>query len=168
MLIRPCVRWRRTSANLIAARPHAVSLVTTRDNLNSGLYSAATGVARRPPAKVPTNVRRLIIGSRHRQRESEGRPPAYLALHPDPSAMQLNELPGQGQPEPGPLDLLVRRPDLPELLEDRLLVLRCDAYASIGDGDLCHAIVHRGADVDPAALQRELKGIGEQVQEDLL
>src|SRR5262245_18791588 len=81
--------------------------------------------------------------------------------------MQLNELPGQGQSEPGPLDLLVRRPHLPELLEDRLLVLGCDTYASVSDGDLGHAVVDRSADVDPAALGCELEGIGEQVQEDL-
>src|SRR5215831_20280076 len=168
MLIRPCVRWRRTSANLVAARPHAVSLATTSDNLNSGLYSDATGVARRPPAKVPTNVRRLIMGSRYRQRESERRSLAHLALHPDPSPMQLNELPGQGQPEPGPLDLLVRHAHLPELLEDRLLILWRDAHTGVGDGNLGHAVVHRGAYVDPAALWRELEGVGEQVQEDLL
>src|SRR5262245_66563595 len=41
--------------------------------------------------------------------------------------MQLYELPGQIQPEPCALDLLVRRPDLPELLEDRLLILRRNA-----------------------------------------
>src|SRR5215831_17223741 len=37
--------------------------------------------------------------------------------------MQLDELPGERQPESRPLDLLVRRAHLPELLEDRLLVL---------------------------------------------
>jgi hypothetical protein len=41
--------------------------------------------------------------------------------------MQLNELPRQRQTEPGALDLLGRGPDLPKLLEDRLLVLRGDA-----------------------------------------
>src|SRR5262249_4507735 len=147
MLIRPCVRWRRTSANLVAARPHAVSLATTSDNLNSGLYSAATGVARRPPAKVPTNVRRLIMRSRWLQSESASRSLAHLALHPDPAPVQLDELPGQGQPEPGSLDLLVRRAHLPELLEDRLLILWRDAHARVGDGDLGHAVVHRGAHV---------------------
>src|SRR5262249_39796828 len=141
MLIRPCVRWRRRSANLVAARPHAVSLATTSDNLNSGLYSAATGVARRPPAKVPTNVRRLIMGSLHRQRESERRSLAHLALHPDPPPVQFDELPGERQPKSSPLDLLVRRPHLPELLEDRLLILRGDAHAGVGDGDLGHAVV---------------------------
>src|SRR5262249_11827091 len=168
MLIRPCVRWRRTSANLVAARPHAVSLATTSDNLNSGLYSAATGVARRPPTKVPTNVRRLIMGSRYRQRESERRSLAHLALHPDPAPVQLDELPGQGQTKPGPLDLLARHAHLPDLLEDGVLIFLCYAHAGVGDRDLCHAVVHCGAHVDPAALRRELEGIGEEVQEDLL
>src|SRR5262249_31738589 len=54
------------------------------------------------------------------------------------------------------------------LLEDRLLILRRDAHASVGDGDLGHAAVHRGAHVDPTALGCELEGVGEQVQEDLL
>src|SRR5262245_3932261 len=82
--------------------------------------------------------------------------------------MQLDELSGQGQPEPGPLDLLVRRAYLPELLEDRLLILRRDAHARVGYGDLGHAVVHRGAYVDPATLRCELERVGEQVQEDLL
>src|SRR5262250_1302213 len=82
--------------------------------------------------------------------------------------MQLNELPGQGQPEPGSLDLLVCRSHLPELLEDRLLILRRDAHAGVGYGDLGHAVVHRGAHVDPPALGCELESVGEEVQEDLL
>src|SRR5262249_22936793 len=102
------------------------------------------------------------------QREGERRSLARLTLHPDPPAMQLNKLPGQGQPEPGPLDLLVRGAHLPKLLEDRLLVLWCDAHASVGDGDLGRAIIHRATHVDPTTLRRELEGIGEQVQEDLL
>src|SRR5215475_15787948 len=82
--------------------------------------------------------------------------------------MQLNELPGQGQSEPGSLDLLVCCAYLPELIEDRLLILRGDAHAGVGDGDLGHAVAHGAAHVDPAALRRELEGVGEQVQEDLL
>src|SRR5262245_26979400 len=65
MLMRPCVRYRRISANLIAARPHAVSLVITRDNVNSGLYSAAIGAANasevRMRARVPAVSGRFIF-----------------------------------------------------------------------------------------------------------
>src|SRR5262252_9933156 len=82
--------------------------------------------------------------------------------------MQLDELPGEGQPEASPLDLLVRCAHLPELLEDRLLILWLDAHTRVGDRDLGHAVVNRGAHVDAAALWAELEGVGEQVQEDLL
>ena len=42
--------------------------------------------------------------------------------------MQLDELSGEGQPESRPLDFLVGRAHLPELLEDRLLILGGDAH----------------------------------------
>src|SRR5499426_1810545 len=99
----------------------------------------------------------------HRKDEGEGRALAHLAFYPDPTAMQLDELPRQCESEPGPLDLLVRRPHLPKLLEDSFMVFRCDAHARVADGDLGHAVGHRGAHVDAATLGCELEGIGEQV-----
>src|SRR5215471_18588384 len=117
---------------------------------------------------LSSTIRISSFAMADRQGERERRPLPGLALHPDPPAMQLDELSGERQPEPGPLDLLVRRAHLPELLEDRLLILWCDAHAGVGDGDLGYAVVHRGAHVDPAVLGRELEGVGEQVQEDLL
>ena len=82
--------------------------------------------------------------------------------------MQVDELPRQGEAEPCALDFLVHRPHLPELLEDRLLVLGGDAHAGVGDRHLHHAIVHGRSDVDTAPLGRELDRVGEQVQEHLL
>src|SRR5215475_1393298 len=103
-----------------------------------------------------------------RQRERERRAGSRLALHPDPAGMQLDELAGERQPEPGALHLLVRRPHLPELLEDRLLILRRDADPSIAHGDL-HAAVRRPPPyLDPPALRRGLDCVGEQVQQYLL
>src|SRR5882724_3222079 len=63
----------------------------------------------------------------YRDRERECRAHAHLALDPDSSTMEFDELPAERQPQAGPLHLLLRRPHLPELLEDRLLVLRGDA-----------------------------------------
>src|SRR5262249_17892127 len=63
----------------------------------------------------------------HRQREAERRTNPYLALHPNLATVQLHELPTQGEPQPSALHLLRRRPDLPELLKHRLLVLLGDA-----------------------------------------
>jgi hypothetical protein len=59
-----------------------------------------------------------------------------LALQPDPPAAEYDELSGERQPEAGVLDLLVRRPHLPEVLENRLLIAGGDADTSIGDGPI--------------------------------
>src|SRR5262245_6852729 len=69
----------------------------------------------------------------HRNRERERRAQADLALDPDLAAVQLDELPTQGQSQASALHLLVRRPNLPELLEHRFLVLWGDANAGVAD-----------------------------------
>src|SRR5215510_12169746 len=69
----------------------------------------------------------------HRDREREGRALPQLALDPDLAAVQLDELPTQGQSQPSALYLLVRCPDLAELLEHRLLILWCDADPRVAD-----------------------------------
>src|SRR5262245_54235135 len=64
------------------------------------------------------NIKRLdhppcsssLLATAHRQRERERRALAHLTLHPDPPAVQLNELARQRQTQSGPLDLLRRRP----------------------------------------------------------
>src|SRR5262249_608602 len=94
-----------------------------------------------------------------RQRERKRRALPYLALHPDSATMQLDALAGESQPQASTLHLLVRRPHLPKLLEDRLLVLRRDANPGVGNRDLSYAVVDRGADIDSAALRRELEGV---------
>ncbi len=50
--------------------------------------------------------------------------------------MRLDELPAEGEPKPCTLRLLLGTPDLPELLEHRLLVLRGDPHARVRDRDL--------------------------------
>src|SRR5262245_60009964 len=104
----------------------------------------------------------------HRQGEGERGAPPHLTRHPDLPAMELDELAGERQSEPGALDLLVRCPYLPELLEDHFLVFLRDAHPGVLHRDLSHAIVHHGPDVDPASLGRELQRIGEKVQQHLL
>src|SRR5262245_50764325 len=93
---------------------------------------------------VGSRVEVGLIGSllmADRQRESERRAFSHVTLHPHPSAMQINELAGQGQSKAGALHLLVRRPHLAELLEDRLLILGGDSYAGVRDGDLGQRLV---------------------------
>ncbi len=62
-------------------------------------------------------------------------------------AVDLDELPGERQPEPRALDLLVGRP----------------SRQSLGD-----PVMHSGADVDPAPLEGELQGVGQEIHEHLL
>lgn len=82
--------------------------------------------------------------------------------------MELDELPGEGQPETCAFRFPLRGAHLPELFEHGLLIRRRDADARIGDRHLRHLAVQPAADVDPAAFGRELQGVGEKVQEDLL
>jgi hypothetical protein len=89
------------------------------------------------------------------QIEGERRAGSQLALHPDPAAVQLDELPAQGQPQSGALDFLCRRSHLPELLEHRLLIFRRDADPGVADGDLDQPVLGLGRDFDPTAFRRE-------------
>src|SRR5215475_3106501 len=103
----------------------------------------------------------------HRQREGERRAQSLLTLHPDPPAVQLDELPTQSQPQASAFHLLGRRPHLAELLKDLLLVLGSDTDPSVADRDLHESILRHCADFNPPALVRELDGIREKVQDDL-
>jgi transposase-like protein len=82
-------------------------------------------------------VRRLrsvsSLATTHRDGERERRALAHLALDPDPPAVQLDELPTQGQPQPRALHLLRRRSHLLELLEHLLLIFRSDADPGVAD-----------------------------------
>src|SRR5262245_268695 len=105
-------------------------------------------------------MRNRLTSSRcGRQRERKRRAQAHLALHRNPATMQLDELARERQPEPSALHLLVCRTDLSELLEDRFLILRRDTDTRVGNRDLRYAFVDRRADIDPAALGRELQGV---------
>src|SRR4030095_2181784 len=110
------------------------------------------------------------LGSRlysERQRERERRALADLTLHPDPTAVQLDELARQGEPEPGALCLLLGAPDLPELLEHRVLVLGGDADAGVDHRYFSFLLAPRGVDIYPAPVGGELHGVGQQVEQDL-
>src|SRR5262245_44083419 len=63
----------------------------------------------RLPSVVIDTLHSSSCAMAHREGERERRPLSHLAVHPDPTPVQLDELPGQGQPEPRALDLLVCR-----------------------------------------------------------
>src|SRR5262245_30219196 len=103
--------------------------------------------------KVPVSSSFAVT---HRNRERERRTHPELALHPDPAPVQLDELPTEGQPQPGALHLLLRPPHLPELLEHRLLILRRDTDAGVADRDLDQPVLWHCSDLDPPILRCEL------------
>src|SRR4029453_18074004 len=105
--------------------------------------------------------------STYRDREREHRAHAHLARDPDSPPVQLDELATEGEPQPGALHLLLGRPDLPKLLEHRLLILRGDANPGIADRDLDQPVLWRGRNLDPPTLRRERDGVGQQVEDDL-
>src|SRR5690348_6915341 len=89
----------------------------------------------------------------YRQREGESGSLARRALEVDLAPVQLDELPGQREPEPRALGLArVVAPDLAELLEHEPLVLGGDADAGVAHRDLDLRRVELRRDVHPPAV----------------
>src|SRR5262245_12278402 len=103
----------------------------------------------------------------HRNRERKRRTQPQLALHPDPAPVQLDELPTEGQPQPGALDLLIGCSDLPKFFEHRVLILWRDANTRVGDRHFDHAVSRYCVNVDAAPLRRELDRVREEIEKDL-
>src|SRR5205823_6952880 len=90
------------------------------------------------------------------------------AAHPDPSALRLDDPPGEGQPEPGARVLLGRAcVELAELHEQLVDVLGANADAGVLhlDAELPGALLP-DTDRDAPFLGRELEGVREVVVED--
>jgi hypothetical protein len=96
--------------------------------------------------------------------EEEMRALAGLALDPDAPAVGLDQMAGDGQPQPRPP---VRpgpgflRPVEP--IEDIGQILRGDPHPGVADAHLHLIPEGLGLDGDPAAGRRVAEGIGEQV-----
>src|SRR4030095_4423412 len=123
-----------------------------------------------PAARAGSSTRASwrSFAASHPDREREGRAHVHLALDPDVAAVKFDELSAERQSEARAFRLLLRRPDLPELLEYRLLVLRRDPGPGIADGHRDEPVLWYRHNVDPAALRRELDGVPQEVQKHLL
>src|SRR4029453_361783 len=132
------------------------------------LQSFSLHASLRAPERIwrPRPVERSLA-STYRNRERKRRAHAHLALHPDPPAVELDELAAQGQAQARPFGFLLRRPHLSELLEHLLLILRGDTDAGVADRHLDRAISRRCRNLDSPTLWREFDRIGEQIQDDL-
>src|SRR2546425_12500180 len=99
--------------------------------MDSGVRQTASRLSTPPRPVGPPSTRTLAAGrcmvgplilrgsfsSTNRDREREGRARADLALYPYPPAVELDELPREGQSEPRPLLLRRAGPDQTELFE---------------------------------------------------
>src|SRR5512137_530625 len=97
-------------------------------------------------------------------------PDPDLTLQPQPAPVQLDEAARQGEAQPGALRLAGPPCSLGllELLEDPLVVFRRNARPRVPDLDLHRSVVCRCPDPDAAPLRRELDGIPDKVDQDLL
>src|SRR3981081_4176557 len=102
-----------------------------------------------------------------REAECERRPQPERAGDPYLAAVQLDELPAQGKPEPGALLLRGAGSDLTKFLEDRLVILRRDADAGVADRQVDRPVLGYRLHLDPAPFRRELDRIRQQVQQHL-
>src|SRR5437016_13782275 len=120
-----CRSWaRRTPSSPVSASmiSYPLNVNTSRTSLRFLSLSSTTRIS--------------SFATAHRDRERERRTHAHLTLDPDPPAVEFDELPAQGQSQPRSLSLLLRSPDLSELLEHRLPILRRNADPGVGDRHL--------------------------------
>src|SRR5205809_4106818 len=116
-------------------------------------------VARGPAGGGPAGLR---------DREREPAPPALAALHPDPAAVQRDQLAGETQSQTRSLlPAVVGAVILEEGLADAGQLLGSDTDPVVRHGELQEAAVLRGLHDDQPPVGGELDRVGEQVQQDL-
>src|SRR5262249_49963651 len=102
-----------------------------------------------------------------RQRQRERAPLPDLTLHPNATAVVLDDLFADWQPQAGALGFLLERVTrLHELLEHLRLILPRDAHARVGDADFNSAVDGAGA-ADDRTRVGELDRVRQQVNHDL-
>src|SRR5438552_7346145 len=143
-------------ASYVSTRRISASTSSTGESLREAISPDSSAIER---SWMSVDICLGLRGPLERQRERERRACADLALHPDLSAMELDELPRESQPEPGAFLLGGARPDLTECLEHRLVSLRRDADPRASDGHLDRSAVRNSRHVDQAAFRRELDGV---------
>src|SRR5690606_4382623 len=109
-----------------------------------------------------------VLGNRLAQDDTEQRAAADRARDGHVAAEETGQLADAREAEAGATDLARRRSiDLPELVEDVRQLIGGDADAGILDGDLEPVVAAPARLDDDLALLRELRGVRQQVEQDL-
>jgi hypothetical protein len=91
---------------------------------------------------------------------------AFVALHGDRAVVSGHDGPGDGQPEPGALDLLLPGDrGAVEALEDPFLVGRGNSDTGVGDREHDLVSFHPEPELDLPSVRGELHGVGQKVGE---
>ena len=125
----------------------------------------------RVPAGRGVAVRnRQFLSSRERQSHGKGRAASLpLAVRADRAAVQLHQLPGDGQSQAQPRMLSAgHRFSLLEAIEHQRQEVGTNTYAVVANDDLHGAAVPGQLDLDGSARRGELHGIAQQIQDHLL
>src|SRR5438445_623795 len=110
----------------------------------------------------------LVVRGCRRDRESEGRPLPVHALDPDPALVQLDDLLGDRQAQPGAHDLALAVAFVPFITaEDPADEFGRDAQSVVLHADLHCAVFGPAGDQDLAALWRVLDRVRQEVGHDL-
>src|SRR5687767_9427899 len=105
----------------------------------------------------------------HRKREVERAPAPFLALHPDAPAVGLDDELAERQAEPRAADARdVGCPDLLELPEDQLVVLRRNAWAIVRHGEEHSITIFSHREVQRHGVRGMRQGILDQIADHAL
>src|SRR6266511_2154049 len=159
---------RCSSASVMASSALAASSVRYPANLRTSrasfvFFSLSSTMRISSPAIGPSSR------PGERKSEAEDASGAQLTVHPEMSAMELDELPRKRESQPGSLATLEggRPSGLLECIEDPFLVCRCDPNSGVAHRYLYHPVGHRSRDIDTASRWCELHRVGEEVEDHL-
>src|SRR5438552_3148766 len=161
---------RGSSTSSMSTRAWGTRSTTTRAPRTTRIRRAARGSTRSTGssatcARGSGSRRGGHTQIRPRDREEEGAARARGALHPEASAVQLDEALRQREPEArAPLFDASRR-GLLELPEDPVAILFGDADPAVPHRDAHLVAAPDGTDVDAALVGRELDRVREEVEE---
>ena len=121
----------------------------------------------RDTARSGSLSRRDSRGARQRNLESKRTPPGRAVFDPDPTAVKLDDLPGNGQPEPAPGMRALGSLGSGIPPEDQVPIRRSDSRTGIADFEQDTSLCRLRGEVDPSPRRGEFDGVSGQIEQNL-